>query len=202
MTWFVDANNQAAAVAAHAEVVTFVDLDLSSGRLRLHSRTGTITWGSASWLGVGKFGGVDAVREDAELRPNTVKLTLSGVDSALVASAMTEDYHGRAVSIYDGFLNVTTLALIGTPELRFRGVMDYMSVELGAGEGTIILNCESELARWDRPRGLLYTSESQELIYSGDKGFDMVPTMQNRTINWVHNEFTLGEAIRVARSRG
>lgn len=199
MTWFADAANQAAAIAAHAEVITFVELDFPSGYVRVHSRTGTIAWGADSpipqWLGVGKLGSVDTVAEDAELRPNSVKLTLSGVDSSLVASAMSEAYHGRSVAIYDGFLNTTTLALVATPELRFRGMMDYMSVELGVGTATIVVNCESELARWERPRGLLYTSESQQLIYPGDKGFDMVPAMQNRTINWVHHETTFGTMV-------
>jgi hypothetical protein len=204
VTWFASSTNQAAAIAAHAEVITFVELDFPSGYVRLHNRTGTIAWGTASpipqWLGVGKLGSVDTVAEDAELRPNTVRLTLSGVDSSLVSSAMTEGYHGRSVAIYDGFLNTTTLALLATPELRFRGMMDSMSVELGAGTASIVVTCESELARWDRPRGLLYTSESQQLIYPGDKGFDMVPTMQNRNINWVHHDTTIGSAV--ARAKG
>jgi hypothetical protein len=58
-------------------------------------------------------------------------------------------------------------------------------VTLGPNSGTITVNCESELARWQRPRGLLYTHESQQVIYEGDRGFDMVPTIQGRVLNWV-----------------
>jgi hypothetical protein len=184
MTWFADSDNQTAAMAAHAEGATFVSLDLPSGFLRLHTRTGTINWGGYDWLGVGKFGGIETVKEDAELRPNTVTLQLSGVDAALVSAAMAEDYHGRAVRVYYGLFDTTTFALIGDPETVFVGLMDYMQVTLGANTGAITVHCESELARWQRPRALLYTHESQQLLYPGDRFFDMVPVLQSRTIDW------------------
>lgn len=184
MTWFNDAANQAAAVAPHAEVVTFVSLGFSSGFLRLHTRTGTITWGGYDWLGVGKLGAIDAVKEDAELRPNTITLQLSGVDSSVVNIAVGEDYHGRSVRIYQGLLDTATLALVATPETVFVGVMDYMTVSLGANTGSIAVHCENELARWQRPRSLMYTHESQQLLYAGDRFFDMVPAIQNRTVDW------------------
>jgi hypothetical protein len=60
-----------------------------------------------------------------------------------------------------------------------------MQVSLGPNSATIAVNCESELARWQRPRGLLYTHESQQIVYLGDRGFDMIPTIQGRVLNWV-----------------
>lgn len=184
MTWFQQSANQTAAVAAHAEVVTFVDLDFASGHLRLHTRIGTINWGGYDWNGVGKLGAIDVIKEDAELRPNTITLQLSGVDSALMTAAMTEDYHGRAVRIHQGLLDTTTFALVATPETVWPGLMDYMTVALGANASTITVQCESEFARWQRPRQLLYTHESQQLLYSSDRFFDMVNAIQTRVIDW------------------
>ena len=204
MSWFDSADNQTAATAPHAEVTTFVELDLPSGYVRLHTRTGTIQWGSGSpvpsWIGVGKLGTIDVVKEDTELRPNTIQLTLSGVDADLVNSAITQKYHGRSVSIYDGFLNTETLQLVATPELRFRGVMDYMTVSLEANGGAITVSCESEFARWQRPRSLLYTHESQQLLYEGDRGFDMVPTIQSRVIDWTKRGTVFSQVGRVIKT--
>lgn len=200
MTWFQQAANQSAAIAAHAEAVTFVDLDFPSGHLRLHTRTGTIAWGTGSpipqWLGVGKLGAVADVKEDAELRPNSITLTLSGVDAALVTAAMAEKYHGRAVTIYDGFLDTTTFALLATPEVKFRGLMDYMTVDLGGNTGSITVHCESELARWEKPRELLYTHESQQLLYPTDLGFVNIPVIQSRTVDWSKEGETVGNDTR------
>ena len=188
MTWFQSAANQTAAIQSHAEVVTFVDLDFPSGHLRVHTRTGTVAWGSGSpipqWLGVGKLGSIDVVREDAELRPNTITLILSGTDTALITAAMDEAYHGRAARIYQGLLDVNTFALIATPETVFIGIMDTMTITLGQGTGSINVQCESELARWDRPRSFLYTQESQRMFYPDDEFYNMVTTTQSRTVDW------------------
>jgi hypothetical protein len=184
MTWFVNGANQSAALAAHAEIVTFVSLDFASGIARLHTRTGTMTWGGFDWLGVGKMGAVDAVKEDAELRPNSVSLQLSGVDSAFITAAMSDDYHGRPVRIYQGLLDPTTLALVADPETVFVGIMDTLTVALGQNTGSVTVSCESEIARWQRARSLLSTHESQQLLYAGDRFFDMVPTIQTRPIDW------------------
>ena len=185
MTWFATAANQTAAIAAHAEVVEFVDLDFPDGHVRLHSRIGPITWGGYTWDGVGKLGSIEIGAEDTELRPVAWRLTLSGVDAELITAARGEDFHGRAVRLYRGWLDLSTMALVGTPERRRSGLMDWMQVTLGPNSATITVNCESELARWQRPRGLLYTHESQQIVYLGDRGFDMIPTIQGRVLNWV-----------------
>jgi hypothetical protein len=184
VTAYADSDNQAAAEAVHAELCTFVYMDMPSGALRLHTRGGTITWGSADWLGVGKFGTISDIDEDAQLRPSGVNITLSGVDAALVSSALTEDYHGRAISVYQGFLNVSTMALVADPEEIFTGLMDFMTIDLGQGTGSISLQCEGELARWQRHGGHLYTHESQTALWSGDRFFDQVPFLKDRKIDW------------------
>lgn len=192
MTWYESAANQTAAEAEHVEGVVFVDLDLPSGHLRLHTRTGTLTFGGNDYLGVGKFGGIEAVTEDAELRPFSVSLKLSGVDSALMTAALTEEYHGRAAIVYFGLLDTDTLALIADPEMPFRGLMDTMQCELGPNTGTIVVTCEHEFARWRRHQNGLYTHESQATYVAGDRGFDQVPHIQQRTINWSDHGGTWG----------
>lgn len=184
MTAYASAGNQSAAEAVHAELVHFVEMDLPSGYLRLHTRTGTLAIDGNNYTGIGQLGSISDVGEDAMLRPQGVTFTLSGVDAALITAARTEAYHGRTVTVYRGFLNVTTLALVATPEVAFRGIMDKMSIELGQGSGSITVSAEGELARWQRHSGLLYSSESQREIYPSDKGFDNVPIIQQRSVNW------------------
>lgn len=184
MTWWASNANRDAADAAHAEVVSFVELDLPSGYLRLHTRTGTVTWGGNSFLGVGKLGVISEVTEDAQFRPSGITLTLSGVDSALLTAALTEKYHGRLCRVWKGLLDVDTFALVADPQLEFRGLMDFMKVSLGANSATITVTAEGENARWQRHQGLMYTHESQQLTYPGDNGLDQVMAIQSRKIDW------------------
>ena len=184
MTAYASATNQAAAEAVHVEHLHFVALDLPSGYLRLHTRTGTITWGGFSWLGVGQFGDISDIDEDSQLRPSGATITLSGVDSALITAALTEKYHGRSIAVYEGLLNLSTMVLVDTPEIIFKGLMDFMTVSLGAGVGSITVQAEGELARWLRHNNSLYTHESQQALFAGDRGFDQIPFTQNRKIDW------------------
>jgi len=184
MTWYADNANEAAAAAAHSEVVEFVRLEFPSGILTLHTRLGTITWGGYAWLGVGQLGTIGELTEDAMMRPSGVALTLSGVDTSVVQAATEDDYHGYPVAVYKGLLDVTTQQLVADPQLAFRGLIDKVEVELTAGGGTVTVHAEGELARWDRNQGLLYTNESQQSLFPGDKFFDRIPIIQNRTIDW------------------
>lgn len=184
MTWYTSGTNQTAAEQVHVEKVTFVSLDFPSGFLRLHTRTGTLTWGGYDWLGVGQLGSISDIPEDAMLRPNGVTLTLSGVDAQTVTAAVFEAYHGRTALVYTGFLNISTFALVADPQLEFRGLMDTMTVGLEADTGAITVQCEGELARWQRHSGRVYSHEAQQEIFEGDRGFDLIPFIQNRTVDW------------------
>lgn len=210
MTWYTDAANQSAAEGVHVEGVTFAALDFPSGYLRVHTRVGTLTWGGYDWLGVGQFGGVSEVSEDAMLRPSGVTLTLSGVDTNVVSAAVFEAYHGRAAYVYRGFFNTTTLALAADPQLVFRGLMDTMEVELGQNVGSIAVTCEGELARWQRHQGALYSHESQAALMvahgdTTDRLFDQIVNIQNRTIDWSKKAMwgqiaLIGRTVRIRRN--
>lgn len=184
MTVYASPTNQAEAEKPHATKVEFVSLDFPSGVLRCSTWSHTLTWGGYDWLAVGNLGGVSEITEDAMLRPAGVTLTLSGIDTTLANAALVEAYHGRTAIIYEGYIS-SAGTLVADPEMIFRGIMDVMSVQIGAGVGEINVQCEGELARWQRHRGLLYTNESQQQIYPGDLGLDRIPFIQNKTISWV-----------------
>jgi hypothetical protein len=195
VTWFEQPENEAAALDEHAITVDFVDIDFPTGHLRLHTWVGQIIWGTNLWEGVGKLGEITGGEEDAEMRPVSFSMRLSGVDAALVQAARSEEYHGRTVRVYRGWFNRDTGVLVATPEQRRVGLIDSMRVSLGLNTGSITVTCETELARWQRPRGLLYTHESQQLLYPGDRGFDMVPTIQTRVLDWSEGRTLFGFPI-------
>jgi hypothetical protein len=91
---------------------------------------------------------------------------------------------------------------VADPQLVFRGLMDFMTVELGANSGAIVVQCEGELARWQRHSGSLYTHESQQTYYTGDRGFDQIPYLQNRRIDWRKSNVWQSAPSRGGGARG
>lgn len=177
--------------------ITFVKLEFlpttaqptaGVGTIRLHNGLGTYTWddgsGSQSWLGTGDLGQISKIQEGEEVSPYGIQLTLSGLDPDLVGEAIKETYYQRPVTLYVGALNDSD-QLVATPDVMWTGFMDLMSASVGAeGGDSLVLNCESELAMFERSRNLLFTNSSQQVISSGDTFFNQLQDMEDLTLAW------------------
>ncbi len=172
-----------ALAAENATPVLFTELDFASGFLRMHTGVGTMTVEGNSYTGVGTLGQVETIEESAELQAYGLRLGLSGVPNTLVGTALTEDYQGRAVRVFVGVLNASH-ALIASPVLVFAGRMDNMQITLGPETASISLNAENRLIDWDRPRVRRYNNADQQAEYTGDRGFEFVEQMVNKTLFW------------------
>lgn len=183
MTRVVSVLNQAALDLRDVVMFIAVDLDFPTGHVYVHDGIGTYSFGGHDYLGVGKFGGVEVAEESLEVIAKPVTLSLSGVDSEIIATAMDNDvYQGRDVVIYLGLVNKNTLALVDTPETLWEGRMDQMSIKFGANEASVTLNCEHRLRR--EPRIARYTDADQQISYPGDRFFDYVGKIPGFAGNW------------------
>jgi hypothetical protein len=182
VTRFVSGTNETAAAQSTVRLFVAVALDFASGMVRAHDGLGTITWSSNSYEGVGRFGGIDLTEETIDIIAKPVGLQISGVDSALVATALTEVYQGRQATVYFGLVNPETNVLVDTPEVLWEGRMDRMNIKLRASTGEITLSCEHRLRR--EPRIARYTHADLQIAYSGDRFFDLVPKIAGFRGTW------------------
>lgn len=178
----LSAATQTAIAQAQLTALMFVELDFASGYLRLTTAGHDVSWNGYTWTGVGLLGGVEPISEDTALQANGIRLTLSGVDSAIIAIALQEAYQGRQARIWLAFVNDSG-AIVADPLLVFVGRMDTMQVQDG-DTATIILNLENELAAWDRPRVRRFTDADQQAEYPGDLGLQFVTEAAQRTVSW------------------
>lgn len=182
MTRFATAGNETEAAKPKLQLTVFAALDFPTGMVRAHSGIGTVTWGGNDWLGVGQFGGIDAVTEDFSGIARPVRLSLSGVDTSLLDEVVDQTYQSRTVTIYVGFFSTETGALAGDPEVVWEGLMDTATITVDGSQGTISLNCEPRLRR--EPRIARYTNEDQQLLHSGDRFFDLVYAIKGFVSKW------------------
>lgn len=178
--------NATAAGMSHVEPRLLVRIDSSGSEYFICSGNSDITHPDTSdvYTAVGGFGSVDSVFEDTDLRPSTIRMTLSGVDSALLSEATTQAYSRGSVQIFVAFLNPATLQLVDSPYEVFFGQIDQMSISMAANEAAITLTAQDEFARWGEARQLLFTDAEQRRLWSGDTGLDQVVFIQNRNLVW------------------
>ncbi len=182
MSRIVSSANATALQQPNAQIAIAVDLDFPSGHLRLHDGCGPLTIGGNSYEGTGKIQLQDKIEESIDVIAKPVSLVLSGVDASMITIARAGGYQGRAVSIYLCVFSLTTGDLLDTPEDVWQGHMDTITIRLGQGEAAMTLNCEHRLRR--EPKIARYTNQDQQLAYSGDQFFDLVPKIQGFKNKW------------------
>lgn len=175
--------NATAASQRHVRPITFLELQFASGTLRLHNGVGTYTWGGQTWIGVGNLGTMSDVEETDELSAYRVSYQLSGINSAILTEALGEQIYERLVIRYEGFIDDNG-ALVDTPHELRRDFMDTMEIARGGDMDTITLHCESEHIRDTRAPGGMFSDEDQQVLFSGDTGFQFLPQMIDAQIHW------------------
>lgn len=183
MTRSLSGANSTNYAGASVREIVFVYLDFTSGILRLHNSVGNYAWGGNTWSGVGQLGSVSILEEGVEVRPMRIKLTLSGLDSGIVGTAMDEEYHGRDVKIYRGTCDSDNV-LASDPDIIWSGFMDYMTVSLSQGTGVVELVCENILARYDTARVQRMGDADQQKRFAGDLFFEYLPQLSEYSVEW------------------
>ena len=173
---------QVALELANVPRLMLVSMDFSSGFLYVTNAGYNIDWNGHAWLGLGRLGSIEAVKETPDLAANAVNLKLSGVPTAQINTALTEHYQGRACIIRVAPLSAD-YAILADPVIVFSGRMNTMDIDIGA-TATITLNVESRLADWDRPRVRRYNDADQQAEYPGDLGLQYVEQMVEKVLDW------------------
>ena len=182
MTRWANSVNSTAAAQTSVGMVTLADLHFDSGTIYVHDGFGPLQANGNTYLGLGSYGSMDAVVEAMDGLAKAVVLTLSGCENNLITSAMTENYQGRAVTIWIGLLDVNSLAWYANPEICWAGRMDYIQIDIGPQSSTIKLNCEGRLNR--EPMVARYTDQDQQLAHAGDNFFNLLWQVPLASCNW------------------
>lgn len=150
----------------------------------LWSGYGNLVYNSTTYLGLGTLGTISPLEETTDLAARGLTLRLSGVPTANVSLALTENYQGRECSIMFGALSPTAGTLIASPVTVFAGRMDVMQVSDDGNTAEITMTAESKLMDFKRPREIRYTDEEQQQLFPGDVGLEFVNDIQEKAIYW------------------
>ena len=164
-----------------------VELEFSTGTLRFWNGLGdlTMTAGGSSntFTGLGDLLGVSPISESDQIEAIGASLSLTGIKSSFISTALTGNYTNRNASIFFGVFD-TSKNVIADVYTLFKGKMDIMKIDEGSESATITLNLENRLIVLDRPLNRRFTHEDQQERFSGDLGLEFVPDLQDKEIIW------------------
>ena len=164
-----------------------VELEFSTGTLRFWNGYGDLTMtagcSSNTFTGLGDLMGVSAIAESDQIEAIGASLSLTGIKSSFISTALTGNYTNRNASIFLGVFD-TSKSVIADVYTLFKGKMDIMKIDEGPESATITLNLENRLIALDRPLNRRFTHEDQQERFSGDLGLEFVPDLQDKEIIW------------------
>lgn len=180
------AGPMASAVASNAVApLLFVELDFATaGYVRAWNGVGPVLWDSKTWLGTGELMSISEITETRAIERTTVSLSLSGVDSALVAVAYGDFSQGRPARVWLGAMDTQTGHIVADPYQIFAGRMDTINDADDGNTATITITAESSLADLKRIRARYMTNMDQQRIFPGDESFRFMPSLQEVPIFW------------------
>jgi hypothetical protein len=112
--------------------------------VHLWSGYGTITYNGTGYLGIGTLGTISPIEETTDLAARGISLQLSGVPTAQIAIALTENYQGRECSILFAAM-ASDGTLVSTPVTVFSGRMDVMTINDDGEQAIIGMTAENKL---------------------------------------------------------
>lgn len=190
MTRSLDASLLTDLAAESAVLVWLVELTFGGGTVRFTSAAADVDWSASTWTATGGALVVEPVLEVADLRAQGVRLTLSGVDPAIVSAVLGQDHRGRAAKLYLGHLDASSGDVIGTFYTAFQGYMNdgfEITQEQGEADGVagtvrITTRLVSRLVDLERVRGISANVASHQAHFSADTFFRPVAPLMGRVI--------------------
>lgn len=182
----------------HADVITALDSDnlrwialaelvFDEVTLRFCTRLASFTVGANTYTGLGSIGSISSISENNSLDPSTCTLTLSTIDTGVLATLANYEHINRKARVFFALLDEDD-ALIGEPILFFDGSMDEIDLAYGRNSRATI-KLKDRLADWDRKQSERWSHEEQQALYPGDRGFEDVASLENKTIIWPGQEW-------------
>lgn len=169
--------------------IILFEAEFASGIVRAWSGTGTLTWNSQQWYGVGDFGGVTALREGTSVRAENIQVTLSGIPMGHpdlpdpIATMLNDLRQGKPATVYLGALTEAGVVIVDPFQVR-RGLIDLAEISNDGKTAAIRLQIESEFAPGRRANISRYTHEDQIDRHPGDLGFVYVESIQEKVVVW------------------
>jgi hypothetical protein len=157
-------------IANDANKIAFlIELNLSTV-LRFTDYYANVTYDSNSYEAGGDFVSVESTNESGEAKVEEISISLSNVTSSVRELIEDGNYTNKKANIYIAFFD-NNEQLVGATTY-FSGIIGAAAVVETIETSQVNLRIQNQWANWNLKKGRHFSDESQQKIYSGDKGLE------------------------------
>ena len=151
------------------KIAFLVELNLSTV-LRFTDYYSDVTYDSNSYEAGGDFISIDTSNETGEAKSEEIVITMSNVNSTVRDLIESGDYTDKQANIYIAFFDTNESLVDATT--YFSGIINNASLSESGNISSVSIYVANHWANWNLRKGRHFSDESQQNIYSGDKGLE------------------------------
>lgn len=163
------------------------EVNSSVGPSYFWSGVGSLDYDAKSWIGLGILGRISGMGETAEIRTVETSYEMSGIDSENpeLSKFLDQPIRGYLAKAWFALLD-ESYRIIPDPIQIDETILDTPhTVDSKDGSSTLILNGQSAIFNYRRPKSLAITHEEQQANFPGSTGFSRIPTeVADKTVSW------------------
>lgn len=169
-----------AAAAANVSAVLLWYADFPSGEVRICTDEQDLSWDGETWVGRGGLTSFAPIEESVDGVAHGIEVTLQGVSTDYRSLVLSDDIQGRDCALYLG-LRASNGSVIASPYC-WAMTMDTATIQDDGRSLTVTIAAENRLIFGDRHEPRRYTDADQQDEYPGDRFFEFVEGLQNKTV--------------------
>ena len=158
-------------------------LTFKSGVQNIWTGEAPLVWNGITFQGVGTLAGMGPIVEGMEVRADGTSVSLQGVDPTLYQECLDDIQLGAPAKIWFALL-APDMTLLGTPYLKFSGLVDKPDFKIGGESISIQLALESRMTNLQRASNRRYTSADQRIEYPDDTSMGWVEELNDQSEPW------------------
>ncbi len=176
--------NLAEIAKGEVRLAHLVALHFDSGVLRYTDAASDLSFGGYTYSADVNLLDISSVTEDRGVQVGKLRITLSGVAQANIATALSTAYTDRKVEVFRGFLDANG-NFIADPYVHYRGRIDSYKVaeDYDTGDATVVWNVAPHWVDFERVAGRRTNHQLQQIYYPGDRGFEFASVVA-RDVPW------------------
>jgi|TARA_R100000479_G_scaffold174055_2_gene121494 hypothetical protein len=166
--------------AQQTKIAFLVELNLSTV-IRLTDFYRNVTYNSESYEAGGSFLAVNTTTETGQLQVNDINLTFSNVTDQVRSLVRDGAFTDVVVNIYLAYFD-SNEDIVGAINY-FTGQIKNVNITENIDNATVNMNVASHWANWNLTKGRHYSDESQQSVYTGDRGLEYATEVKS-DVRW------------------
>ena len=166
--------------AQQTKIAFLVELNLSTV-IRLTDFYRDVTYNSEIYEAGGSYLAVDTTSETGQLQVNDINLSFSNVTDQVRSLVRDGAFTDKKVNVYIAYFDVNE-DLVGAVNY-FTGKIKNVSIKETIDNSIINMVVASHWSNWNLTKGRHYSDESQQSVYTGDRGLEYA-TQVKKDVRW------------------